>query len=44
MSLLDLSMPPRELLNGLSGDEELIGVNPAAFREGQEVEIAKPAK
>lgn len=33
-----------EVLSGISGDEDVIGVNPAAFREGQEVEIAEPAK
>lgn len=34
--------PDVEILSGLSGSEDVIGVNPAAFREGQEVEIAKP--
>lgn len=38
------SGPDVEVLSGLSGSEEVIGVNPAAFREGQEVEIAMPAK
>lgn len=34
-----------EIVEGLTGDEELIGVNPAAFREGQQVErVAAPAK
>jgi RND family efflux transporter MFP subunit len=31
-----------EILSGLSGDEQVIGVNLSAFREGQEVEVAKP--
>lgn len=38
------SGPDVEVLKGLTGDEEVVGVNPAAFREGQEVEIAKAAK
>jgi HlyD family secretion protein len=38
------SGPDVEVVSGLSGEEEVIGVNPAAFREGQEVEITKPAK
>ena len=34
-----------EIVAGLTGDEELIGVNPAAFREGQQIERAEaPAK
>jgi RND family efflux transporter MFP subunit len=28
-----------EIVSGLSGDERVIGVNPAAFREGQRVEV-----
>ncbi|MBI3863804.1 MAG: efflux RND transporter periplasmic adaptor subunit [Planctomycetia bacterium] len=31
-----------EIVSGLSGDEQVIGVNAAAFREGQQVEVAKP--
>jgi RND family efflux transporter MFP subunit len=34
-----------EIVSGLTGDEDLIGVNVAAFREGQQVEVvAPPAK
>jgi hypothetical protein len=29
-----------EIVSGLAGDEQVIGVNAAAFREGQQVEIA----
>lgn len=38
------SGPDVEVLSGLLDDAEVIGINPAAFREGQEVEITKPAK
>lgn len=31
-----------EIVSGLTGDEQIIGVNAAAFREGQRVEVAKP--
>lgn len=31
-----------EIVSGLSGDEQVIGVNVTAFREGQEVEVANP--
>jgi multidrug efflux pump subunit AcrA (membrane-fusion protein) len=31
-----------EIVSGLKGDEQIIGVNAAAFREGQAVEIEKP--
>lgn len=31
-----------EVTSGLEGDEQIIGVNPAAFREGQQVEVVKP--
>ena len=31
-----------EIVSGLSGDEDLIGVNAAAFREGQQVEVVAP--
>lgn len=31
-----------EIASGLTGDEPLIGVNVAAFREGQQVEIVQP--
>lgn len=30
-----------EILSGLSGDEQVIGVNLSAFREGQEVEVSR---
>jgi HlyD family secretion protein len=30
-----------EIISGLSGDEQVIGVNAAAFREGQKVEVAE---
>jgi RND family efflux transporter MFP subunit len=33
-----------EVLAGLSDQQSLVGVNPAAFREGQKVEIAPAAK
>jgi len=33
-----------EIRDGLTGDERVIAVNPSAFREGQTVEIAEPAK
>ena len=33
-----------EIRSGLSGEENVIGVNPNAFREGQAVEISAPAK
>jgi multidrug efflux pump subunit AcrA (membrane-fusion protein) len=33
-----------EIVSGLSGGELLIGVNPAAFREGQRVEVAAGGK
>ncbi|MDZ4686838.1 MAG: efflux RND transporter periplasmic adaptor subunit [Planctomycetaceae bacterium] len=33
-----------EIRDGLTGDERVIGVNANAFREGQTVEIAAPAK
>lgn len=33
-----------EIVSGLSGEEQIIGVNPAAFREGQIVDVAAPAK
>lgn len=32
-----------EIVSGLTGDEQVIGVNPAAFREGQQVEVVPPA-
>lgn len=32
-----------EIVSGLSGDEQVIGVNPAAFREGQQVEVVQAA-
>ncbi|MSR56905.1 MAG: efflux RND transporter periplasmic adaptor subunit [Planctomycetaceae bacterium] len=31
-----------EIVSGLAGDEQVIGVNPAAFREGQRVEVMAP--
>lgn len=31
-----------EIVSGLTGDEQVIGVNPAAFREGQPVEVVVP--
>ena len=31
-----------EIVSGLSGDEQIIGVNATAFREGQHVEVAEP--
>lgn len=33
-----------EIRQGLTGNERVIGVNPSAFREGQTVEVAAPAK
>jgi RND family efflux transporter MFP subunit len=30
-----------EIVSGLSGDEQVIGVNAAAFREGQKVQVAE---
>src|SRR5262249_33739840 len=33
-----------EIISGLSGDEQVIGVNVSAFHEGQKVEIAESAK
>ncbi|MGQ0634547.1 MAG: efflux RND transporter periplasmic adaptor subunit [Planctomycetaceae bacterium] len=33
-----------EIVSGLEGNELVIGVNPAAFREGQEVEVVGAAK
>jgi len=33
-----------EIVSGLSGDERVIGVNAAAFREGQKVEVAELKK
>src|SRR5262249_33493819 len=33
-----------EIPSGLTGDEQVIGVNAAAFREGQQVEIAQAGK
>lgn len=31
-----------EIVSGLSGEDHVIGVNPAAFREGQQVEVVVP--
>ncbi len=31
-----------EIVSGLTGDEQIIGVNAAAFRDGQRVEVVKP--
>jgi RND family efflux transporter MFP subunit len=33
-----------EIVSGLTGDEDLIGVNVAAFREGQQVEVVEAKK
>jgi HlyD family secretion protein len=33
-----------EIVSGLTGEEQVIGVNPAAFREGQQVEVVEGAK
>jgi hypothetical protein len=33
-----------EIISGLSGDEQVIGVNVSAFHEGQKVEIAQPGR
>jgi RND family efflux transporter MFP subunit len=33
-----------EIVSGLTGDEQVIGVNAAAFREGQQVEVAQAGK
>lgn len=33
-----------EIVSGLSGAERIIGANPAAFREGQQVEVVESAK
>lgn len=31
-----------EIVSGLSGDEQVIGANPSAFREGQQIEVVVP--
>ena len=33
-----------EIVSGLEGDEQIIGVNAGAFREGQQVEVVESKK